>query len=40
MTISKIENEEMVLLLDRLSGVIGFNKDLPMNVFVGGGFLF
>ncbi|WP_246888699.1 hypothetical protein [Pseudomonas chlororaphis] len=40
MTILKVEHKELVFLLDRLSAVIDFNKDLPMNVFVGGGFLF
>lgn len=40
MTILKVEHGELVSLLDRLSGVIDFNKDLPMNVFVGDGFLF
>lgn len=40
MAISKIENKELVVLLDRLSGVVDFNKDLPMNVFIGGEFLF
>lgn len=40
MTISKIESKELVALLERLSGVVDFNKDLPMNVFIGGGFLF
>lgn len=40
MTISKLESEELFALLERLSGVVGFDKDLPMNVFVGGGYLF
>lgn len=40
MAILKVENRDLSLLLDRLSGVINFNQDLPMNIFVGGGFLF
>ncbi len=40
MAVFKIEDKDLNSFLDRLSGVINFNKDLPMNVFVGGGFLF
>lgn len=40
MTVFKVEDEDLNSFLDRLSGVINFNKDLPMNVLVGGGFLF
>ncbi|WP_032606172.1 hypothetical protein [Pseudomonas syringae] len=40
MAILKVENRDLSLLLDRLSSVIDFNKDLPMNIFVGDRFLF
>ncbi|MDV9030707.1 hypothetical protein Q7C30_001135 [Pseudomonas sp. RAC1] len=40
MTVLKIEDKDLNTFLDRLSGVMIFNKDLPANVFVGGGFLF
>jgi len=40
MAIFKVENRDLSSLLDRLSGVINLNKDLPMNIFVDGGFLF
>lgn len=40
MAILKVEDRDLSLLLDRLSGVIDLDKDLPMNIFVGGGFLF
>ncbi|AZF56248.1 hypothetical protein [Pseudomonas sp. R11-23-07] len=40
MTVMKVEKKDLSFLLDSLSSVIDFNKDLPMNVFVGGGFLF
>lgn len=40
MTILKVKNEELSFFLDQLSCVIDFNKDLPMNVFVGGEYLF
>ncbi|MGN8276594.1 hypothetical protein [Pseudomonas sp. SMN5] len=40
MAVLKVEDEDLNCFLDRLSRVINFNKDLPMNVFVGGGFLF
>jgi len=40
MSILKVEKKDLSFLLDRLAGVIDLNKDLPMNVFVGGGFLF
>ncbi|WP_260955546.1 hypothetical protein [Pseudomonas citri] len=38
MTILKVEREELFCFLDKLSGLINFDKDLPMNVFVGGDF--
>lgn len=40
MAVLKVEDKDLNVFLDRLSGVINFNKDLPMNIFVGGGFLF
>lgn len=40
MAILKVESTDLSSLLDRLSGVIDFNKDLPMNIFVGDRFLF
>lgn len=40
MAILKVEARDLSLLLDRLSGVIDLDKDLPMNVFVGDEFLF
>jgi hypothetical protein len=40
MAIMKVESRDLSLLLDRLAGVINLNKDLPVNIFVGGGFLF
>lgn len=40
MAVLKVEGKDLNSFLDRLSGVINFNKNLPMNVFVGGGFLF
>ena len=40
MAVSKVTSKDLSFLLDRLSGVIDLSKDLPMNVFIGGGFLF
>ena len=40
MTVSKVKDRDLALLLDRLSGVINLDRDLPMNVFVGDGFLY
>ncbi|MGW7775511.1 hypothetical protein ACTWM0_21520 [Pseudomonas machongensis] len=40
MTVLNVEDKDLNSFLDRLPGVIDFNKDLPANVFVGGGFLF
>lgn len=40
MAILKVENKELTFFLDKLSCVIDFNKDLPVNVFVGGEYLF
>lgn len=40
MAVLKVEEKDLNSFLDRLSGVIDLNKDLPMNVFVGGGFLY
>lgn len=40
MAVLKVEDKDLNSFLDRLSGVIDLNKDLPMNVFVGGGYLF
>ncbi|MGE8435544.1 MAG: hypothetical protein ACN6P2_03260 [Pseudomonas palmensis] len=40
MAIYTVERKDLNSLLDRLSGVIDLNKDLPMNIFVGGRFLF
>ena len=40
MAVLKVEDKDLNSFLDKLSGVINFNKDLPLNVFVGGGFLF
>ncbi|MDO8405960.1 MAG: hypothetical protein Q7T27_20925 [Pseudomonas sp.] len=40
MTARNISSERLGFLLNELSGVIDFNKDLPSNVFVGGGFVF
>jgi hypothetical protein len=36
----KVKDKDLNYFLDELSGVINFNKDLPMNVFVGNGFIF
>jgi len=38
MAVLKINSKQLDILLDKLSGVIDFNKDLPLNVFVNGGF--
>ncbi|TWC10871.1 hypothetical protein FBY06_1591 [Pseudomonas sp. SJZ085] len=35
MTILRLERVELSCFLDKLSGFISFDKDLPMNVFVG-----
>ncbi|MDR9878783.1 hypothetical protein RJC98_26670 [Pseudomonas allii] len=40
MAISKIEDLELTFFLDRLTGIIDFNKDLPMKVFTSGGLSF
>ena len=40
MAISKIEDLELTFFLDRLAGVVDFNKDLPMKVFTSGGLRF
>lgn len=40
MTVLQVCPEELSCLLDKLSGVVDFNKDLPSNVFAGGEFSF
>jgi len=40
MAVLKMEPVELTRLLDKLSGVIDFHKDLPSNVFVNDGLLF
>ncbi|WP_407311123.1 hypothetical protein [Pseudomonas sp. nanlin1] len=40
MAIFKVDSQDLIFLLDRLSVVMDHDKDLPMNVFVGDGFLF
>lgn len=40
MAVLKVSALKLHCLLDKLMGVIDFNKDLPMNVFVSGGFIF
>ncbi|MFA1028502.1 hypothetical protein ALP10_01179 [Pseudomonas syringae pv. helianthi] len=40
MAVLRVEDKDLNSFLEKLSGVTNFNKDLPMNVFVGGGFLF
>lgn len=40
MAVLKVNPVKLHCLLDKLAGVIDFNKDLPFNVFVGDGFVF
>lgn len=40
MAISRVEDLELTFFLDRLTGIIDFNKDLPMKVFTSGGLSF
>ncbi|MFI8481871.1 hypothetical protein ACIGCM_15010 [Pseudomonas sp. NPDC078700] len=40
MAVLKVSPDELSCLLSKLSGVLDFNKDLPLNVFVDGDFLF
>lgn len=40
MAVSEVRDRDLTLLLDRLSGVISLDRDLPMNVFVGDEFLY
>lgn len=40
MAVLKVSPVKLLCLLDKLSGAIDFNKDLPSNVFVGSGFIF
>lgn len=36
----KVRQEELPILIGKLSELIDFDKDLPLNVFVGGGFVY
>ena len=34
MTVSRVENEELSFLVERLQGIVDFGKALPVNIFV------
>ena len=40
MAVLKVNSVELSCLFHKLSRFVDFNKDLPLNVFIGGGFVF